>query len=395
VPKRNCTSRAEWRLQTGRSPESISAHYRLDCDFGTPVILLWQKGGSEPIYVCEGHSKQLGPSREHGPEVRILTAESEPTETPDLSEERSKPAEPVAVKPTVAVSAKPFPAPAASKPGLPVIAGPAGAAPKEPVSLNALQAPVAEKNASVFAAEAAETKPKESVSPKAAQAPPPAKTIRTTSDAPTRSRFRDLTFGDSAKAMVDEAIWNLATGDFEAYRTALRQGKSDKEAAHAAGGQLAVIHQKAGEYAFKLEELLSGSKATVSVAETVDKPLEQSMLELISNEAINDAEQDAAIQRLGAAQEWVKHGLQGEMTLPQANRILLAIGERLNWGGACDVAEECRPVYRTLYANLRTAIRAAVPEAQNFQDRLTNLYAAKSELDKQLQPAKELSQASR
>jgi hypothetical protein len=74
VPKPNCTSRAAWRLQTGKPAEALSAHYRLDCDYGTAVIVCWQQGGSEPIYVCESHAKQLGRSREHGPEARVLTA---------------------------------------------------------------------------------------------------------------------------------------------------------------------------------------------------------------------------------------------------------------------------------------------------------------------------------
>jgi hypothetical protein len=395
VPKRNCASRAEWRLQTGRAPEAISAHYRLECDYGTPVILLWQKGGSEPIYVCGSHSTQLGPSRDHGPDARILTGETEQKEKPPPQDDRSKSAVPVIAKSKQADSPKVEQTSPTAKAEPVVSAEAAEAKPKDTGSPIAMQtAPLARIKQAV-PAQPAETKQKDSASPKPSPALPAAKTVRSVIDGPARSRVRDLTFGDSAKAVVDEAIWNLATGDFEAYRTALQQGKSVKEAAQAAGGQLAVIHQKAGEYALKIEEFLNGSNATISVAETIDKPLEQSMLEIISNGEMNDAEQDAAIQRLGAVQEWVKHGLQGDMTLPQANRILLAIGERLNWGGAADVAEECRPVYRTLYGNLKTAIRAAVPDVQNLHDRLTNLFAAKSEFDKQLQPAKEFSAAIR
>ena len=195
--------------------------------------------------------------------------------------------------------------------------------------------------------------------------------------------------------MVDEAIWNLATGDSESYRSALQQGKSARDAAQAAGGQLAVIHQKINDYAQKLEIVLSESKATISVVETIDKPLEQAMLEIIGNGAMSDSEKDAAIQQLGAVQEWVKHGRQGDMTPLQANQILLAIGERLNWGGSSDVSEDCKPVYRALYGNLKAAIRTAVPEAQNLQDRLTNLYAAKADLDRELLTTKAFTSAAR
>jgi hypothetical protein len=87
--------------------------------------------------------------------------------------------------------------------------------------------------------------------------------------------------------------------------------------------------------------------------------------------------------------------LQGELTPLQANQIMLAIGERLNWGGSCEVPEGCKPAYRTVYFNLKTAILAAVPEAKNLVDRLTNLYAAKSEVNPELLSTKELTSSSR
>jgi len=335
VPKRNCTSRAEWRLQTGKPAEALSPHYWLDCDYGTEVIICWEKGGNEPIYVCESHAKQLGPSRDHGPEARVLTAESEPTDDPIKHEDRSS---------------------------TPIVTD---------IKANA------------------------SASPEAAGSLPEAKVGRAVTCASARSSLRDLTFGNSAKAMVDEAIWNLAAGDFEVYRTALQQGKSAREAAQAAGGQLAVIHQRIDDYALKLDAVLLGSKAKINVAETIDKPLEQAMLEIISNDAMSDSEKDAAIQQLGAVQEWVKHGLQGDMTPLQTNQIILAVGERLNWGGSTDVSEEFKPVYRAIYGSLKTAIRIAVPGAQNLHDRLTNLSAAKADLDRELLATKELTQAFR
>jgi len=200
-------------------------------------------------------------------------------------------------------------------------------------------------------------------------------------DPSVRSPVRDLTYGNSAKAMVDEVIWNMATGDYQVYRTALQQGKSAREAAEAAGGQLAVIHRKISDYTLKLEAVLSESKATINVGETVDKPLERAVHEIISNGALSDREKDRAIEQLGALEQWVKHGLEGDITPRQANRIILAIGDRLNWGGTADVPDEFKAVYRALFGSLKTAIGTAVPEAQNLHDRLTNLYAAKSDLE--------------
>ena len=345
MPKRNCTSRAEWRLQTGRPAEGLSANYRLECDYGTPVIICWEKGGSEPIYVCDSHAKELGPSRDHGQEARIIGAKSEPIEN--------------SIEP--------------------VVQGP-------PQEISVTK-PVAKQDDAAL--------PETPRSQEAPRKLEEAKAERKTAEVSTRNRIRDLTFGNSAKAMVDEAIWNLTTGNHEVYRTALQRGKAASEAAQAAGGQLAVIHQKIRDYAVKLEAVLTESKATINAAETIDKPLEQAVLEIIGDDAMSDSEKDAGIQQLGAVQEWVKQGLQTEITPLQASQIILAIGERLNWGGSNEVSEICKPVYRTVYLNLKSAILAAIPEAKNLVERLTNLYAAKSEINPELTSTKELSSASR
>jgi hypothetical protein len=227
----------------------------------------------------------------------------------------------------------------------------------------------------------ADTQPNDSAPSEAARSSVETKAAAAVAEPSVRSPARDLTFGNSARAMVDEVIWNMATGNYQVYKTALQQGKSATEAAQAAGGQLAVIHRKISDYTLKLQAVLSDSKAIINAAEVIDKPLEQAMLEIIGNGVMSDLQKDAAIQQLGTLQESVKQGLQGNITPLQANQIILTIGDRLNWGGASDVSEEIKPAYRSLYASLKTSILAADPAAQNLHDRLTNLYAAKSELE--------------
>jgi hypothetical protein len=279
--------------------------------------MLWKEGGSEPIYVCDSHAKQLGRSRDHCPDAYIITAPSEQSDNPTKREDRTKKEKGAGIK--------------------------------------------SDSSASLAVGRGlADTKVGRAMS--------------------NRPSGRDLTYGNAAKAMVDEAIWNMATGDYQVYRTALQQGKSPGEAAEAAGGQLAVIHRKINDYTLRLEAIFSKSQTTMDVEEFIDKPLEQAVLDIINNLAMSDSEKDAAIQQLGALQEWVKHGLHGQMTLLQANRITLAIGDRLDWGGNPAVSEDLKPVYRTLYGKLKTAICEADPEAQNLHDRLANLYAAKSEM---------------
>jgi hypothetical protein len=322
VPKRHCTSRAEWRLQAGKPAEPLSAHYRLDCDYGTPVITCWEDGGSEPIYACESHAKQLGRSRERCPDVRIITAQSDQSDNSTKGENQTQIPEVVATKPNSSASSH------------------------------------AERSIVETRVEAAIPCPS------------------------VMSPVRDLTYGNSAKAMVDEAIWNMATGNYRVYKTALQQGKSATEAAQAAGGQLAVVHRKISEYTLKLEAVLSESKVIINVEEAIDKPLEQAMLEIISNRTMSDLEKDAAIQHLGALQEWVKvkHDLQRDMTPLRANRIILAVGDRVEWGRNSDATEQMNKAHRALYCSLKAAILTAVPEAQRLHDQLANLYAAKSDL---------------
>ena len=321
MPKRHCTSRAEWRLQAGKPAEPLSAHYRLDCDYGTPVITCWADGGSEPIYLCENHAKQPGHSRGYCPEVRIITAQSDDRGNPIENEDRAQ------------------------------------------------------------IEQVADATPSGSASPEVACTIVETEVAAAVADPSVRSAVRDLTFGDSAKAMVDEAIWNMASGSYQVYKTALQQGKSATEAAQAAGGQLAVAHRKISEYTLKLEAVLSESKTLISVEEAIDEPLEQAMLEIINNGAMSDLDKDAAMQQLGALQECIKHGLQEAVTPLRANQIILTIGDRLNWGGSSDVSDEIKVVYRALYGSLKSAIVTAVPEAQGLHDRLTNLYAAKSDLE--------------
>lgn len=346
MPKRHCTSRAEWRLQPGKPAEPLSAHYRLDCDYGTPVETCWQDGGSEPIYACETHAKQLGRSRASSSDVRVVPAQSDQSDNPIKNEDRTQIQEVAEPKPNGSASSQ-----------------------------------AARTSVETAPPEVADTKPNDSPPSETVRTPAETKAAAAVADPPVRSPVRDLTFGNSARAMVDEVIWNMATGNYQVYRTALQQGKSATEAAQAAGGQLAVIHRKISEYTLKLQAVLSDSKATINVEAAIDKPLEQAMLEVISNGAMTDLEKDAAIQQLGTLQEGLKQGLQGNITPLQANQIILTVGDRLNWGGASDVSEKIKAVYRALYGSLKTSILTAVPEAQNLLDRLTNLYAAKSELE--------------
>ena len=398
----------------------------------------WQDGGNEPIYVCENHVKQVGTPRERPSDVRLITAPVDETATAAVGTDDHIEADDQTGIVEIEPAASPPSTPAANLATV-VIEGttPDSSAPERstPEPADGRSAEKSEDRAQV--PEAAQLTKKAAASSEAATTPPetaaqqatpdssvsssgdsPAqatsakpvegraqvpdavdtkseaaapsktranrpdkKTGRATPAAPGRSSARDLTYGNASKAVVDEAIWNMPAGDHEAYRTALRQGKPAIEAAQTAGGQLAVVYRKIGDYTVKLEALLSGSKARIKVAEAIDKPLENAVLEIIGSDALSDGEKDAAVAQLGALQEWAKHGLDGDITPLGASRLMRGVGDRANWGTSTAVPETLKPAYRALYTTLQNAIRASAPEAQNLHDRLTNLYAAKSDLD--------------
>lgn len=193
---------------------------------------------------------------------------------------------------------------------------------------------------------------------------------------------RDLTYGNPAKALVDETIWNLEPGDYAAYKDALRQGKSAIEAAQAAGGQLAVVHRKIHEYKAKIEALLSASTATLNSNDIIHTVLERETLKLISDSAIAEVEKDAAVGQLGDFQEWINRELKHEVTPLEAHRIALAIGDRANWGAASrSLPNGLKPAYRAVFSSIRDAVRAAVPDVRDPDERLANLYAAKADIE--------------
>jgi hypothetical protein len=325
VPKRQCIERAKWRLVPGRPAAPLSEHYKLDCDHGMPIMALYKTGdGSDAIYLCANHvaEVQVRVGHQNFGDVRVIEGEA-----------------------TVAANVVENAAPA--------------------------QTPVAELEA---------LKP----------APPIAAPVRSVKSLkaatvidrpPVRMPARDLTFGNAAKALVDEAIWNMATGDFELYKTAVRQGRSTIEAALAAGGQLGVVHRKISEYTIKLEAILFESKARISREEAIDKPFEQATQEIIESEALRDAQKDAAIEHIGKLQALINKGLESEINPLQAHRVVCTLGERMNWGTSATVAEELRPLYRTIYSSARSALRKSAPHAQMLEERLVNLFAARADLD--------------
>lgn len=309
----------------GQPAQRLSVHYRLGCDYGTALIKIYREG--DPVFLCAAHATTIGRTDDNCiAGVRLI--ESQPAIEARSAE------------------------------------GNGGAASTAHEGVKLQDSPVEKQGSNVPS--------------KAGGSLTGARTQRET--APTARRTpRELAYGDSAKALVDETIWNMPAGDYQAYTTALQQGKPPAEAAQAAGGQIAIIHRKIGEYTLKIEGVLSESKATINVRDAIDKPFENAVLEIIGNIAMGDVEKDEAIEHLGEFQQQINRGLSSEITPLQAYRIVRAVGDRASWGASFD--EDLKPGFRGVYQSVRNALRAAVPEACDLEKRLANLCAARSDLE--------------
>lgn len=391
VPKRACANRAEWRLVRGQRAQHLSAHYQLECDYGTSFLAIYNEG--DAVYLCEGHASVVKKS-DGGAIAGVRVIQAAPTK------EKSAPETAELVESSEALTAAPESS-IAHAAGIaveltPVAKGDEPTATVEPTATEP-EAPQAEFLAD-FRPSNTDEQPAapmasatESAEPIAAARPqdgplvaPVLEPRRREIARAAKALVRDLTFGDSAKALVDEAIWNLEPGDFAAYQAALQKGKSSAEAAQAAGGQLAIVQRRIRECVVKIEALLSHSTATIDVGQVIEKPLEQAVLDIIGDAALTESEKDGAINHLGALQEDLNHGLGRVISPHQAHRIARSIGDRAGWGTESLLREELKPAYRSVFTRVRGAVLAVVPEAHILDERLANLCAAKCEIERQI-----------
>ena len=67
----------------------LSSYYQLACDYGTAVMISWERGGVAPIYLCESHVTQMGWSGKNCEGILATTPQSvdsnHPTEQPKTS----------------------------------------------------------------------------------------------------------------------------------------------------------------------------------------------------------------------------------------------------------------------------------------------------------------------
>lgn len=110
MQKRFCTLRAEWRLLRGQPAHPLSRHYRLGCDFGSPLITIYTNG--DPVFLCGSHATAIGrPNDDCVAGVRLLEAQSADGTHPD-EDNQQQPTESLAAKNSASPPTEPgLPAP--------------------------------------------------------------------------------------------------------------------------------------------------------------------------------------------------------------------------------------------------------------------------------------------
>ena len=126
------------------------------------------------------------------------------------------------------------------------------------------------------------------------------------------AQTRDVTYGNPAVALTKEGITDIPTGDYEAYKDALRAGQSPTQASQAAGGRFASVNQRISELTPRLDNLLSQSQTTIPVKDVIDKPLNNAALDIIMNPAMTDLEKDTAVNQLARSAKVFEAGARAE-----------------------------------------------------------------------------------
>jgi hypothetical protein len=168
------------------------------------------------------------------------------------------------------------------------------------------------------------------------------------------------------------AASEVGNGATETHRKIAKSPRSPAE-------RRAAFVQTIGDLTRQLEGILSQSEAAISVAQTIDIPLEHAALEIIGHPAMSETQKDSTVQQLGALQESLKRDVSQGMTIVEAHRIKESVGNSLN--GDSSVAEEAKSGLRAVYDSLDRAIHDAVPKAKRLEERLEHLLKRKVELE--------------
>lgn len=201
---------------------------------------------------------------------------------------------------------------------------------------------------------------------------------------------RDVTYGNPAKALLNEGIANPATGDLEAYKAAVRTGSTPDQAMLSAGGRAAAVQSRISLLQPALDNILSQAPGKIP-ASTVTNVIDQGIKGIQANHGITAPDAQAAIAELNEVKQAALKitGVPGAAATAwsplQANTVKQEIGANVNWTGRERIGEIVEPIRKQVYGALKDAVNAAAPGAADLNERLSDLYAARGDIQKLMQ----------
>jgi hypothetical protein len=209
----------------------------------------------------------------------------------------------------------------------------------------------------------------------------------------------DVAYGNPAKALIDEGIATPLTGDVEKFKDAIRSGATLQGAAEAAGGRIAAINEKINELAPQLHQKLAAAGTSRAAgatfsnlaripASTVTDPIDNGIQAILKNRGVTAEDAQAAIKELQALKQAALKvpsvpGATATAWAPlEANALKQEIGQSTNWAGRERIGELVEPIKKQVYGNLKNAVNQAAPGTAALNERLTNLLAAQSDVNK-------------
>jgi len=198
---------------------------------------------------------------------------------------------------------------------------------------------------------------------------------------------RDVIYGNPAKALLDENIATLGTGDLEKFKDAVRSGSTLQGAADAAGGRIAAVSDRINQIAPQLRATLAASTTKIPVSVVTD-PIDNGIQQIMASRGVTAQEAQTAIGELNAIKQAALKipsapGATATSWAPlEANTVKQEIGADIDWAGRERIGQLVDPVRKQVYGGLRDAVNQAAPGAANLNERLTNLLAAQTDINK-------------
>jgi hypothetical protein len=200
---------------------------------------------------------------------------------------------------------------------------------------------------------------------------------------------RDVTYGNPAKALLDENIATPFTGDLEKFKSAIRSGATLQGASDAAGGRIAAISNKINELRPQVDSILAPLKNKIPTTVVTDR-IDQGIREIQQSRGVTPQDAQAAIAELNAIKQAALKvpgvpGATARAWAPlEANAVKGELGGQINWGGRERVGELVDPVRKQVYSALRDAVNDSdsTGKVAGLNERLTNLHAAQEDVNK-------------